>query len=219
MTPVDRWRAGLAAELNYWREVLKTGGGWPDDIRARRDPTTPLQAEIVALLPDKPRVRILDVGAGPMTILGKVWPGHEVEIQAIDALGPEYNAVLDELGIEPPVRTLHAQAESLPAWLGYFDLAYARNSLDHGYDPLRAIAQMLDAAPVVRLEHVVRVAELERHAGLHQWNFSSSEPEMRSPGGGLVIEGYGQKTTLSADKVEVRDGWIYATLRRGAAPL
>jgi len=212
LTPIARWTSGLPSELNFWKHVLVTGGDYPDDIRQRRDPTTPLQPEIVALLPDRPRVRILDVGAGPMTILGKVWPGHEVEIVAIDALAPEYNAALDELGIEPPLRTLHAHAESLPSWLGQdFDLAYARNSLDHGYDPVRAIAAMLDLAPVVRLEHVRRVADLEQHAGLHQWNLDVAD-------GRLLVEGYGQKTTIPAE-VEVRNGWLYATLRRASAPL
>lgn len=209
MTPAEVWANGLVEELAFWERVLTQGDkDYPEADRARRDPTTPLQPDLIRLLPDKSKVRILDVGAGPMTVVGKVWPGHEVEIVPIDPLAKEYNAILDRLGNVPPVRTRYGDAEIGAVDLGPFDLVYARNSLDHGWDPVVAIRRLLMFyAPVMRLEHVERVATKERHHGLHQWDLYQDAQH-------LVLEGYGAKHRLLADEIETRDGWVYATLLR-----
>src|SRR5205823_466706 len=90
-------------------------------------------------------VSLADVGAGPLTWLGKSWPGRTVKIAAVDPLAEHYNRLLGEFGITPPIRTERAEAErlltALPA--DHFDLVHARNTLVHSYDPLTAIGQMV----------------------------------------------------------------------------
>src|SRR4051812_15699653 len=69
----DTWRRGLDEEVDHWRRYLASEGDeWPDEYRARLDPATPLQPELTSLVrvADGSTVRVLDVGAGPMTILG-----------------------------------------------------------------------------------------------------------------------------------------------------
>lgn len=59
-----------------------------------------------------------------------------------------------------------------------FDLVYARNCLDHGYDPMLAIQQMLKVVRVggvVLFEHGVNEGERQGYQGLHQWNFCVSD--------------------------------------------
>jgi SAM-dependent methyltransferase len=172
------WQRGLGEEEDHWSRYLATEGDqWPDEYRERLDATTPLAPELTSLLrvADGAPVRILDVGAGPMTILGKVWPGHDVEIVAVDALAERYDALLASNGIVPPVRTQLCHSERLADQFGAesFDLVHARNTLDHGYDPVRAIEQMaIVTAPggVIVLDHHRDVAEFEAYQGLHQWN-------------------------------------------------
>jgi SAM-dependent methyltransferase len=174
----DVWQRGLGDEVDHWRRYLATEGDeWPDEYRARLDPDAPLQSELATLLhvADGAPVRVLDVGAGPLTIVGKVWPGHEVSVTAVDALAERYDELLAEHAIEPLVRTELCHSERLTERFGAdsFDLVHARNTLDHGYDPVLAITQMATVAKpggVIVLDHVRDVAAFESYQGLHQWN-------------------------------------------------
>jgi hypothetical protein len=54
---------------------------------------------------------------------------------------------------------------------------FARNCIDHAYNPESSILQMVDVVKTGRyvlLEHRPNEAETEGYSGLHQWNFSSS---------------------------------------------
>ena len=142
------WQDNLSTEVRFWRRFLTTGGSeWPDEYAFRCDPDAELQEHVKAVidLPAGAVARILDVGARPLTYLGKRWEGRTVEITAVDALADEYDRLLDEVGIEPPVRTAKCDSEHLLDRFSpdSFDLAYARNALDHGYDPLGALSQMV----------------------------------------------------------------------------
>jgi hypothetical protein len=69
-----------------------------------------------------------------------------------------------------------AFAEDLSAFFApdSFDLVHCINALDHSFDPLRAIHEMLRVARVggtVVLMHQPNEAEAENYVGLHQWNF------------------------------------------------
>lgn len=106
----EKWNDGLHGELQFWQDWFATKGShWPDDYAARLDPDTQLWPDLCDLLPEG-NARILDVGAGPMTILGKKCPGREVSITAVDALTPAYDVLIREAGVNPPVRTLHCEA-------------------------------------------------------------------------------------------------------------
>src|ERR1700704_3300833 len=95
--PALRWREGVTSELQFWEEYLETKGSrWPDQYRDRLAPDTPLQPELVELLqPMQDReLQLLDIGAGPLTVLGKRMEGRVVSIVATDALGEEYEKLL-----------------------------------------------------------------------------------------------------------------------------
>jgi SAM-dependent methyltransferase len=178
------WEGGIGEELTFWDRWFATSGGqWPDDYRLRLDPATPLQETFVKRLdPSRRQVAILDVGAGPLTIVGKRWPDHVVAITAVDALAHEYRALYERFRVRPPVPTTYCHSEKLSERFRHdtFDLAYARNTLDHSYDPLRAIREMVHVVKpggIVLLEHFPNEAETERYSGLHQWNFDEAGGE------------------------------------------
>jgi SAM-dependent methyltransferase len=113
-------------------------------------------------------------------VLGFVWPGRTVEITAVDPLADRYDAALARAGLTPPVRTIKGEAERLTEQFPreHFDITFCHNALDHSYDPLGAIQQMLlvtRRAGCVRLEHAVNEGEFEKYTGLHQWNFCAQE--------------------------------------------
>jgi SAM-dependent methyltransferase len=177
VTAREAWAAGADAEIAILREWLRTRGGrWPDDYRFRLDPESVIQEDITRHLNGAgQRVRILDVGAGPLTFVGKRWPGHDLELTAVDALADTYDALLAEYGVTPPVRTRRCETERLSDMFppDSFDMACAAWTIDHSYEPLRAIRQMVTVVRpggVVLLRHYPNEAENEAYSGQHQWN-------------------------------------------------
>ena len=163
--PSDVWTRSISHEMEFWEEWLSTRGmTWPDDYDRRIDPQTPLDEQlIIAQLPHvaEPVVKILDVGSGPLTVLGKRYPGKTLEITAADALGDQFNTLLDRLGIIPPVGAIACHGEQLLSKFSpnTFDSAYARNALDHAYDPVsrdRKHARRGQAAPIRRAPALAR---------------------------------------------------------------
>jgi SAM-dependent methyltransferase len=172
------WAAHLDDEVRFWDDYLRTRGlQWPDEYAERVDPEAMLrEQQILTRLPDSGTVRILDVGAGPLTVLGKRAPGVRLELVPVDPLAAEYDRLLERHGVMPPVRTRYCEGERLTDVFprGSFDLAYARNALDHARDPKRVILRMLQ---VVRsggwliLRHRPNEAETAGYQDLHTWNF------------------------------------------------
>ncbi|MEZ5988747.1 MAG: class I SAM-dependent methyltransferase [Planctomycetota bacterium] len=121
-------------------------------------------------------LRVLDVGAGPITNLGYVHPGTLIHITAIDALADQFQTLLRELDLTPPpVVTIGIRGEELDRFIPAqsYDAAYCTNALDHCFDPLRVVSNMLHAirvGGVVSMLHFVDEGEFEEHEGLHQWD-------------------------------------------------
>lgn len=174
------WKEGLPSEIDFWRDYVRTRGqccGAEEEFAYRFDPEAPLQDWASELLPARPGpVRILDVGAGPATWLGKKWVGREVEIVAIDPLADAYGQMLAEESIKAPVPTISCEAERAQERFGSFsfDLVFARNSIDHARDAFRALSQMFGLVrrgSSLLLVHALREGEHQLYTGLHQWNF------------------------------------------------
>jgi SAM-dependent methyltransferase len=191
------WQAGIQHELQFWEEYIRTGGGpWADIYRALIDPNSPLQPRPAALLPAKKSVKVLDVGAGPLTFLGKIHKGEKIDLTAVDPLAVGYNQLLEKYGVSPPVRTEEAAAEDLAKKFrpNSFDLVFARNCIDHSYNPEIAVLQMIEVTIpgcYVLMEHLPNEGEHEQYLGLHQWNFSMT------PNGDFIIASKTEKVNMT----------------------
>jgi SAM-dependent methyltransferase len=173
------WGKELSEEIKYWRMWFATGGDeWPDDYKQRLDPSREFDPRLRQFidLPEDKEIKVLDVGSGPVTGVGFVWPGRKLKVVAVDPLADVYNKLLAEFALAAPVRTEKCPAERLAARFRRqrFDLVHCRNALDHSYDPLAAIRQMLMVtAPhaAVVLDHYANEALHHSYRGLHRWNF------------------------------------------------
>jgi SAM-dependent methyltransferase len=173
------WRSGLSSELKFWDRYLGSGGlQWKDDFARRLDPALPLQPRPARALKSHGSmvVDILDVGAGPLTYLGKALPGHDLRITAVDPLADGYAELMQKHNVKPPVLTQFARGEELEAKFAAnsFDLVFARNCIDHSENPMQAIEQMVRVTRpggCVLLEHWPNEGVEENYRGLHQWNF------------------------------------------------
>jgi SAM-dependent methyltransferase len=178
--PVRGRRRALREEIGYWDHWLATRGGrWPADYARRLDADAPIADDALRdVLKDMPKhqVSIVDVGAGPVSSVGYRFPGKEISLLAIDPLGREFDRLLARHGVTPPVRTTAVAGESLLTHFGAdrFDIAYARNALDHSVDPVPIIKNMLAVARPgghVVLRHKRNEAVRQGYVQLHQWNF------------------------------------------------
>jgi SAM-dependent methyltransferase len=178
------WRARRRSEVAFWAGWLAGAPGteqWADDRALRLAPDTEIRDPLVREeLERNPadEASILDVGASPITRLGFCYPGKMLTIVAVDPLADEYERLLRDLGLEPPIRTICVAGEDLLEHFEpqQFDLAYASNALDHSADPLTIISNMVAvvrAGGVVLLRHKRNEGEAARYGGLHQWNFDA----------------------------------------------
>jgi SAM-dependent methyltransferase len=180
---LEAWAKGIGPELAFWELWMRTRGHrWPQGWQRRMDPEAPLDAAIArqAQAMGGERLRLLDVGAGPATIVGHRLEGVALAVTATDPLAPLYAALLERHGQRAPVPTRFAVAEDLRLFLAErdFDLVHCRNALDHSFDPLRGIVEMLAMTRPggrVLLRHIRNEAERENYGGFHQWNFDEAD--------------------------------------------
>ena len=180
------WNLNKYKEVNHIWESCNVGDR--EDIKFKTDPNSELQDEFKDLLNGAYNIRILDVGSGGLTVIGKKWDGHSIEIVAVDSLADKYNEIYSKHGIEQPVKPLKIDAEKLMyAGLGKFDLIHARSSLDHCYDPFSALKQMYNLLAEngsMYLIHKIKEGENANYNGLHQWNFEITDNDVWITGGG-----------------------------------
>jgi SAM-dependent methyltransferase len=176
------WRKRKSSEVDFWAGWLVGAPGteqWTSDRESRLDPNTQIRDPLVrAELERNPaeEISILDVGAGPVTSLGFRYPGKTLTIVPVDPLAYEYERLLRDAELDPPIRTIPVAGEALLEHFGprRFDIACAINSLDHSADPFTIISNMADVVRtggIVLLRHKRNEGEGARYGGLHQWNF------------------------------------------------
>jgi SAM-dependent methyltransferase len=174
------WESALPKEVSFWEKWIATRGlQWQDSFRERTDPNWEVDPKIARFIV-APNPKVIDVGAGPVASIGTMLKGKRIEVVAVDPLADEYNRLLAKYKIVPPVVTQKCDAERLTAMfpLNTFDLAYAANCLDHSYDPVLAIQQMLEITKpggFVVLLHEPNEGEQELYRALHQWNFHTED--------------------------------------------
>jgi ubiquinone/menaquinone biosynthesis C-methylase UbiE len=180
LTSKMRWNYSSSSEIKFWDSFFKTKGlRWADSYQLRFDPSLQLQEEVIRLLPKNiNHVDILDVGAGPLTYLGKMYKDIEINITAVDPLADDYEKLFKKYNITPLVRTKRIAAEKLSKMFSEdsFDLIFARNCIDHSYSPEKGILEMIKTVKkdcYVLMIHRPNEAINENYEGLHQWNFSS----------------------------------------------
>jgi SAM-dependent methyltransferase len=173
----ERWRRRRADEISYWADTLRSpevGRLFPDRLDPKSEIRVPGLVRALAEIPETD-VSILDVGSGPLTSVGKTFPGKKITVVATDPLAAEYVAILRECRICAPVLPVACAGEELLKQFRpeTFDIALASNSLDHSADPLAVLENMLaliKPAGRVALMHFRNVGERHGYAGLHFWN-------------------------------------------------
>jgi SAM-dependent methyltransferase len=225
LSPKQRWSKHLGSEAGYWERLIATPDRFREQFGWCLDPELEVRQEELHEAIDavpRDRLRLLDVGAGPVTVVGRRWAGKSIEVTPIDPLADVYNEALHKSGIDVPVPTRQLAVEDLAGHFGArsFDLAYCHNAIDHMPDPLEALDIMLslvasDGFVVIRC--LPEEGERNSYFGIHQWNVDLD-------GGELVIWSrsarYVVRDRLGGAEIvsaQARGKWVTATIRPLAA--
>jgi hypothetical protein len=221
-------------ELGFWEGELKLRGKHPEDIARRLDPRRRrevfprmLAEPILPLLRqhfrlDRP-AKCVEIGPGPLSTLA--WGVDEglLEVHAVDVLATEFAALLARHDITYPVRPIPGTGEDLLAWFppASFELAYARNALDHTDDAPRTFDHLVKLVRVdgaIVLQHHLQEGTRQGWSASHKWNLDLGEGGLvATRRGGVRIE-LGRRDDVELLYVEYRskllDGWIDVVYRR-----
>lgn len=178
---LNLWAEGVSHEIDFWsRWVQDKGGYYSEDFKERMGGEKEFDSRLASLYPVGQDLKVLDVGAGPVSVLGQKCERNSVIITATDPLADAYDWIFESNNLQPPIRSMFSPAEDLNSYLplNSFDLVHCRNALDHSFDPVRGIECMLAVCRpggFVVLVHNTNVAIKEGYRGLHQYNFDGEE--------------------------------------------
>jgi SAM-dependent methyltransferase len=218
----NNWKNGLSYEVAFWdRWLANKGGRYKDDYENRLNASLPVDFWMAKLI-DELNVSdpsILDVGAGPISCLGKIHSGKPLSITACDPLAPFYATILAKHSVRSPILTEFACAEDIAFTYEResFDIVHCQNALDHSFDPLRGIWQMLAVCKTggfILLRHAHNEAENEGYAGFHQWNMTTDNGE-------FVIWNRSERIVVDdvigdagQVRIELEDGYCIVSIRK-----
>lgn len=175
---LDSWLNGIVDEIRFWDTFFSTKGSickvteeeWKEVISYERQFTLEDDLELL-------NTKFLDVGSGPYSSCGSLTKKTNLELYAVDPLASVYKKLKEQHDIKTSIVPETAMVENLSAWFqeNTFDITHMSNSLDHSFDPMLGIWQMLWVTKIggkVILRHHQNEAENENYIGFHQWNLS-----------------------------------------------
>lgn len=131
----------------------------------------PLPDYFAPMIGDKKKVRIAELGAGPVNTIGSEWPETEVELFASDVVQPEYRKLWEAHGAVPLIPVECEDMEHLTYSDGMFDIVHCVNAVDHTPDAraaLREFRRVCKPGGWIYLRHAPD--QMRRFGGMHAWN-------------------------------------------------
>ena len=170
---LEKWLDGIKSEIIFWKHFIDTKGSewktdWNNLISNDRDFCLDNYVETTA-------TKFLDVGSGPFSSCGIKTEKTDLHLMAVDPLAFAYQILKTKADITTGIMPEYAMVERLHEKFdeNTFDIVHMRNSLDHAFNPLLGIIQLLFICKIngkIILQHARNEAENENYIGFHQWN-------------------------------------------------
>jgi 2-polyprenyl-3-methyl-5-hydroxy-6-metoxy-1,4-benzoquinol methylase len=180
--PIGYKVPGRKKELMYWEKQIIGVGEFSDRMAKRLDPSTQKELFPLELLPffnkwqedlnPVRRLKVLDVGSGPISLLS--W-GHNsglLDLVSTDVLADEYKELLEIYGHESAIgniRTVQCSGEKLDSYLDpeSFEVIYCNNALDHTTSPRKCLENM---TLLVRPRGYIIISGRSREGSFEGWD-------------------------------------------------
>jgi len=140
----------------------------------------------------KKRIKLLDIGCGPFPKSGLYHKDYLIERTLVDTLADKYLSLLEENTIcTYGQKIINCDVEEIETKFRntVFDVIYAKNALDHTFNPIKAISSLITLLSddgVIIFEHYIKEGEYTQYFGLHQWDFAVDD-------GNFIISSQGKK--------------------------
>ena len=167
------WKQGVEAEVHFWKQ-------WLSGNRKKYESQNPLNEKLVPFVKGKSKVKIADIGSGPVCLIGSYLEGMDIKVIPSDILADKYKILLEELDIKPFLNVEKQDMTKLTYEPESFDIVYCSNAIDHSPDPYEAIKEMVRICKPggwIYLFHIAHEGQRNRYRNLHQWNFDMTEDE------------------------------------------
>lgn len=216
------WKQSLDSEVSFWKGIISGTNPHKDWIENFTRAAKGIDVAPTYIQPYLLNAgRILDVGAGPASVLGGICKGRKLNIIAVDPLAEEYRKLYEEYNVFPMVQPIKGSGETLKDVVTCkFDLVYSQNALDHGYDPILSIQNMIDVCAsggIVYAVFKVNVGERNKYTGLHSWNFMPAYNDMivwTKDQPAMILSRYLAHNSYKTIKTEAQDGGRFSILIR-----
>lgn len=179
MSWFSKWLEGIPSELLFWENYFFNHGGlFVRSFNASTDKNRHFPIVLEDEIPDACTGRVyrfIDVGSGPVSRCGCLTNKVDLHFEAVDPLAFAYNSFRKKYKVDNGISILTGFVELLSHDFpeNAFDMVHMSNSLDHSFDPVLGIYQLLYICKVggkVILRHSENEAEQEKYEGFHQWN-------------------------------------------------
>lgn len=122
-------------------------------------------------------IKLLDVGCGPFPKSGLFHKAYIIERTLADSLADKYHSLFFDFDINTNgQKIMKTNVEDIDEQFmtNSFDIIYSKNALDHSYNPIKGIINLLNLLNengLVVLEHYIKEGNYTNYFGLHQWDF------------------------------------------------
>lgn len=174
-----KWLEGLYDEIDFWRDYME-GEEWKKSPNFSKTVSPNRRFELEDDLPLKYEGRnyyFADIGSGPFSRCGVITDKVNLHAISIDPLAYPYKILKKKNNFDNKIRLQTGFVELLDYYFeeNSFDMVHMSNSLDHCFDAVFGIWQLLYICKIggqVILRHAENEAENADYNGLHQWNLS-----------------------------------------------
>lgn len=179
---LDQWLGGIYNEIFFWKNYMETRGGifkggFASTVEKNRKFVL---EEDLLFFEGKSKINFIDVGSGPFSRCGFMTEKIELNCISVDPLADIYTILKKQNHLENGVDLRFGFVELLDKKFekNSFDFVHMSNALDHSFDPVLGIAQLLYICKIggkVILRHNENEAEAEQYDGFHQWNLTTND--------------------------------------------
>lgn len=181
----DKWLFGIKDEIKFWRYYIENRGGstyFPKFYETISSEKKFQLSDDIPIIDYGREYYFIDVGAGPFSRCGRVTDKVKLHALSVDPLASVYSRLKEKNNIDNgmELRTGFVELLSRQFAENTFDMVHMSNSLDHSFDPVYGIFQMIYICKMggkIILRHAENEAEKEKYCGLHQWNCSLCNKE------------------------------------------